>query len=140
MNFSHGMYSGAVPVRRRFGNWAFLLLRSAQGWQFISGARGDDEALPEAARRQAWEVAAIPVLRFYWGHHHFTLEGDDGAEVQYIIGESASGELVLADTWLEHRWVSASLAAEILPEAMSPLVHWADAILTGADGTPGVKR
>lgn len=140
MNFSHDRYSGVVLVRRRFGDWAYLLVRSAAGWQFISAARGDDETLPEAARRLAWEATALSGLRFYWGHHAFTQSGERGAERPYLLAESACGEVTLPDSWLEYRWVTASLAADMLPAAMLPLLHWADAAITGADGTPGVKR
>ena len=140
MNFSHNLTSGAVVVRRRFGNWAYLLVRSSQGWQFFSAARGDDEPLPEAVRRQTLEAGGISGLRYYWGHHYFKLTADDDRVVQFLIGESASGEVALADGWLEHRWVDASIAAELLTESMQPVLHWASAVLTGADGTPGVKR
>jgi len=140
MNNSHSVYSGTVVVRRRFGDWAFLLVRSAQGWQFFSSARRDGEALPDAARRQPWESAAIAGLRFYWGHHHFTLTEDDGRVTQFLIGESASEQVSLDDSWLEHQWVGAAMAAELLPEQLRSVLDWAAGVLTGADGTPVVKR
>jgi hypothetical protein len=143
MRFSHGIFSGAVVVRRRFGHWAYLLLRSPQGWQFPIAAQGDDEPLPEAMRRQLWESVGMTGLRFYWGHHYFKLHDDAfaaGDGVRFLVGESASGEVGLAAGWLEHRWVAAVVAAEMLPESMRPVLDWADGVLSGADGTPGVKR
>ena len=140
MKFSQGLYSGAVLVRRRFGGWAYLLLRSTRGWQFVGGARGDDESLAGAARRQACEAAAISGLRFYWGHHYFKLMAGDGQVVRFLIAENADSEIALSDAWLEYRWVSASVAAGMLPITLLPLLHWADAVLKGGDGTPGVKR
>jgi len=140
MGFRHNVYAGAVVVRRRFGDWAYLLVRSPRGWQFISVERSDDEGLPENTRRHAWEVASISGLRFYWGHQHFSLTATDGRVTQFLIAESASGEASLDDAWLEHRWVAAAAAAELLPQSSRPVLDWADGVLTGADGTPGVKR
>ena len=136
----HSVYAGAVVVRRRFGGWAYLLVRSPRGWQFFSVERCDDEGLPEAARRYAWEVARISGLRFYWGHQHFSLTTANGQVTQFLIAESGSGEACLDDSWLEHRWVAAATAAELLPQSTRPVLDWADGVLTGADGTPGVKR
>ena len=140
MNNSDSVYSGTVVVRRRFGDWAYLLVRSAQGWQFFSSVRSADEPLPDAARRQPWESAAIAGLRFYWGHHYFTLTADDGRVTQFLIGESASEQVSLDDSWLEHQWVAATMAAELLPAPLRPVLDWAAGVLTGADGTPVVMR
>lgn len=137
---------GAVVVRRRFGNWAFLLLRSGEQWGLPVAVLEEDESGVDGLRRLVRESTAVVGLHFYWGHHYYPLSvGDDS--VRFLLAESAGGDVSLAaeeqggaGAYHEHRWASLAGAVELLPAPLRPVIEWAEAILAGSDGTPGAKR
>jgi len=146
MNQAYCVSVGAVIVRRRFGNWAFLLLRSGEQWGFPVAVLEDDESDVDGLRRQVRESTAVVGLHFYWGHHYYPLSVEDGS-VRFLLAESAAGDVSLVPAkqdggraYHEHRWASLAGAVELLPAPLRPVIEWAEAILTGSDGTPGVKR
>jgi len=148
MSNNNSVSAGAIVVRRRFGQWSFLVLRAGEKWSFPAGPMAAEEPLDEAVRRCCWQVAALLGLRFYWGHHYMAVPGPDGfGTVRFLIGESAAGDVKLTGSvadggggFEEYRWVYPADATELLPLTLHPLLEWAVGVVNGADGVPGIKR
>ncbi len=110
-----------LPYRRRSdGDYEFALFRRADGgvWQGIAGGGEDQESPLEAARREAWEEAGVPVDSPYRpldtrASVRVTCFGDSylWGESLYVIPEYSFGveitaaDLVLSSEHTAMRWL-----------------------------------
>ncbi len=127
-----GRFYGMVAalLRRRSDGRYLLLRRSAHkdfgagGWECVTGRVDQGERFAEAVHREVQEELGLPVqIEFIIGTVHlFRGEAEPENEmlgVQYCCSVDDPGVIKTSWEHAEHRWVSSSEAAEMLPEA-----HW----------------
>ena len=125
-------------MRRRGGEWRFLLLRAFRYWDFPKGAVEPGEDPLAAAIREVAEESGLGGLAFRWGERYRETEPySHGKVARYYLAESAEGEVRLAANpelgrpeHDEFRWLDYDEARALLVPRVQRVLDWAQRIVT----------
>lgn len=135
--------AGAVVVRQAPEGWYFLLLRAFRSWDFPKGMVETGEDAQSAARREVNEEAAIADLEFTWGDvFRDTGPYTRNKVARYYIAQTRNAEVRLqvnpalgVPEHHEWRWVDFDEALTLVSPRVTPVVEWANAVITSAPVT-----
>jgi len=125
--------AGLVVVHLDASRYRLLCVRTSGGWDFPKTRVAEGEDPMEAALRATRESTGLRKLDFKWGEDgRETIAFDDGRVSRYFLAESTTDEVLRAagagagaEAPLEHRWVTAEEAEDILPPRLALILDWA---------------
>jgi 8-oxo-dGTP pyrophosphatase MutT (NUDIX family) len=125
--------AGVMVVRRKAGQWCYLILRAFSNWDFPKGIIEPGEEAIDAAIREVEEETSINDLIFPWGHDfRETAPYGPGKVARYYLGVTQKEKLILPvnpelghPEHEEYRWVSYDTAHKMLSPRLTPILEWA---------------
>lgn len=137
--------AGFVVVRRFGDEWRYLLLRCYKLWDFPKGIVEAGETPLQAALREVTEETSLSGLRLQWGEVFCDTEiYAAGKAARYFLACSPSGEVELGINpklrRSEHHqfiWTDFGSAVERMPARLTPILRWANAIITSEKPNAG---
>ena len=138
--------SAGFVVARRFGDeWRYLLLRCYKLWDFPKGVAEAGETPLQAALREVAEETSLSGLQLPWGEVSCDTEiYANGKVARYFLACSPGGEVVLAinpklgrPEHHEFFWADFGTAIERIPPRLTPILGWANAIITTPNSEAG---
>jgi 8-oxo-dGTP pyrophosphatase MutT (NUDIX family) len=136
--------SGVVVVRRRGGEWQYLLLRAYTHWDFPKGIVEPGEEPLDGARREVAEETTLTDLAFLWGHgYRETPPYNRGKVARYYVARSAGegvslpvSEALGRPEHEEFRWVTYGEARRLVSPRVQPILDWSRGLID-RDGEKG---
>jgi 8-oxo-dGTP pyrophosphatase MutT (NUDIX family) len=131
--------AGIVVVKGAQQEPQVLLLRAYKNWDFPKGMVEPGETPLDAALREVREETTLEDLAFDWGTD-FVETGpyNNGKYARYYLARSAQTEVSLPinpelgrPEHQEARWVSFEEALSMVAPRLTPVVRWAQHIVTG---------
>ncbi len=130
--------AGVVVVRRQDEEWFFLMLRVYNYWDFPKGLVEPGEEPMEAARREAEEEAGLTDLSFAWGREYReTPPYGPGKIARYYLAETRQTSIELPVSkelgrpeHHEARWFKYPEARTLLVPRITPVLDWAQTVIT----------
>jgi 8-oxo-dGTP pyrophosphatase MutT (NUDIX family) len=124
-------------VRRRPGDWLFLMLRAYRNWDFPKGQVEPGEDPLAAARREVREETLIEDLEFKWGEvYQETGPYGNRKIARYYLAATRTEKIILPVSpelgrpeHHEGRWVAPETALSLVAPRLQPVVRWAAAIV-----------
>jgi len=125
--------AGLIVVHLDASRYRLLCVRTSGGWDFPKGPVAEGQDPTQAALRATREATGLKELDFKWGDDwRETIAFDDGRVSRYFLAESTTDEVLRAprsglgaEAPLEHRWVTAEDAEDILPPRLALILDWA---------------
>ncbi|MGD2126338.1 MAG: bis(5'-nucleosyl)-tetraphosphatase [Desulfobacteraceae bacterium] len=131
--------AGIVVVRKKRGDWKYLLLRAYKNWDFPKGIVEPGEDPLETAKREVREETGIIDMRFRWGEGFRETEPyySGGKKIaRYYLAETSESAVTFSinpelgkPEHHEYRWSSYEEIIELSPKRLLPVIEWANQIL-----------
>ncbi len=134
----HTLSCGIVIVRGRIPEFAYLLLRAFDYWDFPKGMCEEGEEPLAAARREVCEETTLQDLAFHWDYRYFeTAPYGKGKVARYYLAQCQAGEVSLPINPMlgraehdEYRWVDYAEAGRLVSPRVGAVLQWAHAIVS----------
>lgn len=130
--------AGAVPVRKKNGQWEFLILRAFKYWDFPKGMVEQGEDPWDGAIREVEEETGLSKFSTPWGKLFFeTLPYGKGKVARYyLIKVEDEKNVVFMPNPItgivehhEHRWVTFETAHSLVVPRIQEVITWANRLI-----------
>ncbi len=130
--------AGAVPVRKKNGQWEFLLLRAFKYWDFPKGMVEPGEDPWDGAIREVEEETGLSKFSTPWGKLFFETQpyGKGKVARYYLIKVEEEKNVVLIASPVtgivehhEHRWVNFEVAHNLVVPRIQEVITWANKLI-----------
>lgn len=130
--------AGAVPVRKKNGQWEFLLLRAFKYWDFPKGMVEPGEDPWDGAIREVEEETGLSKFSTPWGKLFFETQpyGKGKVARYYLIKVEDDKNVVLVANPVtgiiehhEHRWVNFEVAHNLVVPRIQEVITWANRLI-----------
>lgn len=130
--------AGAVPVRKKNGQWEFLLLRAFKYWDFPKGMVEPGEDPWDGAIREVEEETGLSKFSTPWGKLFFETQpyGKGKVARYYLIKVEEEKNVILIANPVtgivehhEHRWVNFEVAHNLVVPRIQEVITWANKLI-----------